>query len=423
VLYDGMTDATVANRIMELIQRAGVLSMRSGTLQVNVAETALVPLTADEGPKRIHIPLVEQSNSSVLVGDRYFLKVFRRLQLGENPEIEVGRTLGARANDARVPSLIAWANYQAEGALPVSIAMVQQQIPSRGTAWQRALDQVDVFCERALLASRGRSDGGQIVTPEPGEIEDAMGAYRVTIGLLGQRTADLHRTMATIQGEGFGVHPFASEDLTKLVNDVKAHAVRALELARDRRATLPPDAASQVDRLVALSPAINEAIDRVLTVDEAGRRIRTHSDFHLGQVLEVDGDVFFIDFEGEPARPIAERRVPQSPLRDVAGMIRSFSYAARAGMRIFLDIYQDARPLLAPWISAWEAQAGAIFLRSYVSTIAEAALLPREPSCELLLRALLLDKAFYELSYELNNRPEWVDIPLDGLIRLIEPAT
>jgi maltose alpha-D-glucosyltransferase/alpha-amylase len=422
VLYDGMTDASVANRVMELIQRAGVFSMRSGTLHVNMSETAPVPLTADEGPKRVHIPLVEQSNSSVLVGDRYFLKVFRRLQLGENPEIEVSRTLGARANDARVPSIIAWANYHAEGVLPISIAMVQQQIASRGSAWQRALDQVDVFCERALLASRGRSDGGHIVIPDASEVEDAMGAYRVTIALLGQRTADLHRTMATIQGDGFGVLAFTSDDLVKLVNDVKAHAVRALELARERRDRLPADVAAQIDRLVTASPAINEAIDRVLTIEEAGRRIRTHSDFHLGQVLEVDGDVFFIDFEGEPARPIAERRVPQSPLRDVAGMIRSFGYAARAGLRTFLEAYPDARPLLEPWITGWEAQAGAIFLRTYAASIADTALLPRGESGELLLRALLLDKAFYELSYELNNRPDWVDIPLDGLLRLIEPT-
>jgi maltose alpha-D-glucosyltransferase/alpha-amylase len=132
--------------------------------------------------------------------------------------------------------------------------------------------------------------------------------------------------------------------------------------------------------------------------------------------------VFFIDFEGEPARPIAERRVPQSPLRDVAGMIRSFGYAARAGLRIFLETYPYASPILDPWIAGWEAQAGSIFLRSYADSIADAALLPRGTSSELLLRALLLDKAFYELSYELNNRPDWVDIPLDGLLRLIEPT-
>ena len=421
VLYDGMTDATVANRLMDLIQRGGVLTMRSGSLHVSAAEVSTFPLTSDEGPRRIQIPLVEQSNSSVLVGDRYLLKVFRRLQLGENPEIEVGRTLGARANDARVPSLLAWADYQAEGTLPISIAMVQQQIPSRGSAWQRALDQVDAFCERALVASRGRIDGEQ-VAPSAREIGDAMGAYRATIELLGRRTADLHRTMATIDSPGFGVHPFGQDDLAKLVFDVKAHAVRALDLAHARRDTLSADAARQVDQLVALRPGIDGAIDRVLAVEDAGKRIRTHSDFHLGQVLEVDGDVFFIDFEGEPARPIAERRVPQSPLRDVAGMVRSFGYAARAGLRTFLQTYPDAGPLLEPWIAGWEAQAKALYLRTYVKTIADTALLPSGQHRDRLLRALLLDKAFYELSYELNNRPDWVDIPLDGLLRLIKPA-
>jgi trehalose synthase-fused probable maltokinase len=226
--------------------------------------------------------------------------------------------------------------------------------------------------------------------------------------------------MAGIESEGFGVHTFGREDLERVVRDVKAHAARALEIARARRDTLPAESIERLDRLIAMAPTIDAAIDALLTTDQAGRRIRTHSDFHLGQVLEVDGDVYFIDFEGEPGRPIAERRVPQSPLRDVAGMLRSFGYAARAGLRTFLETNPDLGPMLEPWIAGWERHAAAIYLAGYLKAIGDLGLLPPPPLRDLLLRVMLLDKAFYELAYELNNRPDWVDIPLAGLLSLLE---
>jgi maltose alpha-D-glucosyltransferase/alpha-amylase len=420
ILYDGLTDAAVALRLFNVMRRGGTVSLRSSTMKVEFADGNSFAADADS-TLRVQIPLVEQSNSSVLIGDKYLLKVYRRLALGENPDIEVGRTLGARANEARVPALLGWAEYQAEGSTPASIAMVQQQVPSRGSSWQHALDEVRAFCERATVEHRARVGRGD-VTPTAEQIEDAMGSYRVAIELLGKRTADLHRTMAALGQEGFGVHVYAREDLEKVVRDLKGHAARALEIARDRRHTLSPDAAHKLDALLARQASIDETIERVLTANDLGKRIRTHSDFHLGQVLEVDGDVYFIDFEGEPARPIAERRVPQSPLRDVAGMIRSLGYAAHAGLKTYLETQPDCADLLRPWITGWEMHAAAIYLSAYLKTIGDAGLIPGGTNRDLLLRALLLDKAFYELSYELNNRPDWADIPLDGLLRLLEPA-
>jgi maltose alpha-D-glucosyltransferase/alpha-amylase len=419
VLYDGMTDPAVVNRLMDAMRRKGTISLRSGTVAISFGSDS--PFAADEGTLRAHTPLMEQSNSSVLIGDKYLLKLFRRLQVGENPDIEVGRALGARANEARVPALLAWAEYQAPGAAQTSLIMVQQQVPSRGSAWQRALEEVCGYLERAMVAHRARSDHGE-PAPAANEIEDAMGVYRATIELLGRRSADLHRTMAALEQEGFGVHSYTREDLEKLVRDLKGHAARALDIARERRHTLGGTAAERLDLLLSRADTINDAIERVLTTQDAGKRIRTHSDFHLGQVLEVEGDVFFIDFEGEPARPIAERRVPQSPLRDVAGMLRSFGYAARAGLKTFLASNPDVGPALEPWVSGWELHAAATYLNAYLKQIADSGLLPGGTNRDLLLRALLLDKAFYELAYELNNRPDWVDIPLAGLLRLLTPA-
>jgi maltose alpha-D-glucosyltransferase/alpha-amylase len=419
VLYDGLTDPAVAMRVFAALRRGGTISLRSGTIKIEFAADAAAGVDTD-AHLRVQIPLVEQSNSSVLVGDKYLLKVFRRLALGENPDIEVGRTLGARANEARVPALLAWATHHAEGSGLASIAMVQQQVPSRGSAWQHALDHVRAFCERAIVNHRTRTARADL-PPGDGAIDDAIGGYRAAIELLGKRTGDLHRTMAGLEQEGFGVHTYAREDLERLVRDLRSHATRALDIARERRSTLSAQATQKLDALLAQRGAIDDAIDRVLTAADLGKRIRTHSDFHLGQVLEVEGDVFFIDFEGEPARPIAERRVPQSPLRDVAGMIRSLGYAARAGLRTFLETNPDCEGLLEPWIRGWELHAAAAYLNTYLKTVADTGLLPMGVDRDLLLRALLLDKAFYELSYELNNRPDWAEIPLDGLLRLLQP--
>jgi maltose alpha-D-glucosyltransferase / alpha-amylase len=421
ILYDGMTDPAMANRVMELMRKGSTLSMRSGTVQIAFSDPA-AGFPADEGPLRVQIPMVEQSNSSVLIGDKYLLKMFRRLQTGENPDIEVGRTLGPRANEARVPGLLAWAEYQASGTSPMSIAMVQQQVASRGSAWQRALDEVRNYAERAMVAHRARADRGDRGPLTSTEIEDRIGVYRATIELLGRRTADLHRTMAGIEREGFGIQQYGRDELDKLVRDLKSHAARVLEMARDRRATLRDATATRVDALLAQADAVDTAIERLLSIEDAGKRIRTHGDFHLGQVLEVDGDVFFIDFEGEPARPIAERRLPQSPLRDVAGMIRSFGYAARAGFKTLLEANPESAPILEPWITGWELHAAAAYVSAYLKNIEDSGLLPTGTNRDLLLRAFLLDKALYELSYELNNRPDWVDIPVDGLLRLLQPA-
>jgi maltose alpha-D-glucosyltransferase/alpha-amylase len=416
VLYDGMTDTGVATRVFAALRRGGTISLRSGSIKSEFATAAALG-DDDETGLRVHVPLVEQSNSVVLIGEKYLLKVFRRLALGENPDIEVGRALGDRAHDARVPRLYAWAGYHTAGGAEASVAMVQEQISSRESSWQHALDQVRAFCERAIVAHRTRADRADSV-PSDEIIDDAIGGYRAVIEHLGRRTADLHRAMAGIGQEGFGVHPVLREDAERLVREIKAHALRALDIARDRRSTLSAEVAQQIDVLLAREALISEAIDRLLSANELGRRIRTHSDLHLGQVLEVDGDVFFIDFEGEPARPIAERRVPQSPLRDVAGMIRSLGYAAHAGLKTFLETHPDGAGVLPPWIRGWERHAASAYLNAYLKAVADATLLPPAADREVLLRALLLDKAFYELAYELNNRPDWADIPIDGLLRL-----
>ncbi len=419
VLYDGMVDPAICQRVFETLRRGGSLALRSGSLRIEHAEQP-VAQAADNTALRAHIPSFEQTNSNVLIGDRYLLKVFRRLEGDENPDVEVGRRLRDRAGDARVPALIAWADYVAEGAAPASIAMLQQQVPSRGSAWERALDHLSGYLEAALVRQRTRAERGDQSAPPAAEIEDQIGAYRATLDLLGRRTADLHRVLASVDGDGFGAEPLDRTALETLAVEMTAQAERVLDLLASQK--LSDDVRRRAERLIDLRARLYDRFGQIASLGEAGARIRIHGDLHLGQVLEANGDLYFIDFEGEPVRSIAERRAPQSPLRDVAGMLRSFGYASRAGLRLFLRDHPDAGPLLEPWLRAWETVASRRFLASYLKHVADTPLLPAASARDALLEAFVLDKAFYELFYELGNRPDWVDIPLDGLLRLLEPA-
>ncbi len=216
--------------------------------------------------------------------------------------------------------------------------------------------------------------------------------------------------------------PLERPTLELMAATMAAEADRALTLLAQAAETLPAAAAVTARRLLERKPDILARFARLPSLEDAGMRIRIHGDFHLGQALEVDGDFYFIDFEGEPARPIAERRMKQSPMRDVAGMLRSFGYAARAGLRVFLRSQPDLRISLEPWSDAWEREAAGAFLRGYLRPLSDSVLLPGNASREPLLEAFLLEKGLYELSYELGSRPEWIDIPLAGLLQLVEPS-
>ncbi|MGQ0736708.1 MAG: maltose alpha-D-glucosyltransferase [Acidobacteriota bacterium] len=420
LLYDGMTDAAVAQRFMRVLRRGSRFTLRSGTLHFEFMDGAADMVAQDPEDLRVTVPSLEQSNSNALIADRYLLKVFRRLESGENPDIEIGRRLAAGAAQARVPALLAWAEYRPEGAAPVSMAMLQQQVASRGSAWERALDEVRGYCERALILHRQRTERGETTAPGAQEVGDAIGVYRATLSSLGLRTAGLHRAMAALDGEGFGVHPLGRADFERLIREMKSQAERSLGLLKSRLHDLPATLAPKATRVIGGGALIATAFERALEVKALGQRIRTHGDFHLGQILEVENDIYFIDFEGEPARPIEERRLAQSPLRDVAGMLRSLGYAAHAGVRAFVASKPDAQATLDAWMSAWETEAVDVYSRAYFSHIEESGLVPDAESRTMLLRAFTLDKAMYELAYELGNRPDWVDIPLDGILRLIQ---
>ena len=242
--------------------------------------------------------------------------------------------------------------------------------------------------------------------------------YLSSAATLGKRTADLHLTLANASGAAFAPEPLDGAAIVALAREMHAHAETALDLLARQIGSLNDASRPFADAVLAARPALLARFDDLAAVGDAGLRIRIHGDYHLGQVLRTEEDFVILDFEGEPSRSIAERRAKQSPIKDVAGMLRSFSYAAYAALFAHTVHAPEEYTLLESWADTWQHWVAEAFLSGYAATVGESPIVPRGAARSALLSAFVLDKALYELSYELNNRPDWVRIPLIGIRKL-----
>jgi maltose alpha-D-glucosyltransferase/alpha-amylase len=254
----------------------------------------------------------------------------------------------------------------------------------------------------------------------PTHVAEAIGAYLSTAEVLGRRTGELHVALASGDDDStFGSESYPRDDLQRAAATMRSHADEQLRLLELALATMDAKKQRLARELLDDGDELLHRLDALSDVHGEVTRIRCHGDYHLGQVLVTEGDVVILDFEGEPARPLEERRQKTSPLRDVAGMLRSFSYAALIGLETATQTRPEDVDRLAPWASLWETWVSAIFLRAYVTAVSNRGLLPSDwNDTDTVLRAFMVDKALYELGYELNNRPEWAHIPLTGLLQL-----
>ncbi len=256
----------------------------------------------------------------------------------------------------------------------------------------------------------------------PSEVRDLLGGYADSAHLLGVRTAQMHAALADPNGgPDFAPEPFAQEDGEQLYEDMLSQADIAFELLRRKQAVLEDTAAEKAQKVLHLEHRVMERFSQLRDQTTAAVRIRFHGDFHLGQVLYTGSDFMIIDFEGEPARPLSQRRAKGLAMRDVAGMIRSFQYAAYAAL--FGQVPGAAfRPdsTTESWADFWTAWVSAIYLNGYFGAANASPFVPADlEQRRVLFDAFLLQKALYEVAYELNNRPDWVRIPLRGILSLI----
>jgi maltose alpha-D-glucosyltransferase/alpha-amylase len=429
ILYDGLTEPAFAKALLEAMGRRRALPGRSGRV-VSIPSKTLRSLREGIDADSPAVPIsTEQSNTSVVIAHQLVLKVIRRVEEGMNPDVEVGRFLTERTDFENSPVVGGALEYR-EGPgddVSATIAVVQQFVPNEGDGWNYVLDALGRVLEEAIT----RPDIHEVMFSMPAhpldaaEVEPAQGNLLVGPHLqwaeiLGRRTAEMHLALASDLTDD----AFAPEPLTAIDRRALHHGARSLLRRSIRTVRSMDDSTACVQELLARENDVLAQLEAVMQPIQA-MKIRCHGDYHLGQVLWTGKDFVIIDFEGEPARPLSSRRLKRPALVDVAGMIRSFHYASKvAGDRLSRDLIPSReRAALDPLLTLWYRSVSGAFLRSYLATADGASFLPTDRG-ELakLLDFLLFEKAIYELGYEANNRPDWVDVPAQGLVDMLETS-
>ncbi|MCV0397258.1 MAG: maltose alpha-D-glucosyltransferase [Rhizobiaceae bacterium] len=352
----------------------------------------------------------EQSNVSIVFGDSIILKIYRRLHMGPQPEAEMARFLTSQASYSNTPRFLGSIEFEPEEGESAVLATAFAFVRNQGDAWTSVLS--------ALQRDFQDSEAEAGADEEP-DFEPALQIGEV----LGRRTAELHRALAVDTSDpAFAVEPIGSDHIGKWIKDAHEEVERMYQALAASATRLDGNAARLSERLHAQREALGARLEACSAPTPSGGISRIHGDFHLGQVLVTHDDVTIIDFEGEPRRSIEERRAKASPLRDVAGMLRSIDYAAEAAVRQQGALPPTQAGHAAERAATWRDGTISGFLAAYREAIDGSATHPPDAALErALLDLFLIQKAAYEVGYELANRPDWVDIPLAGLLNLIEP--
>lgn len=415
---DALSDRMFLEIVFETLASAGRFTGTSGEY-AGVPTSALETLRrAAAGHLEPSVMKAEQSNTSVLYGRTFVLKFFRHIEQGLNPDFEIGEFLMRRVGFSHVPPTAGAYEYRHPGAPVATAALLQGFVANQGDAWQHTLAILSAYFDRINHAT----------TSSPEEAEQWLGDDVSSAGLLGCRTAELHLALTSAPDDpDFAPEPYTPSYQRGLQEAMSGLARETFAMLRRRAPDLPAALRSSAERVLEDEEQLLSRYHMLGERRLSGRLIRIHGDLHLGQVLWTGDDFVFIDFEGEPARSLAERRAKYSPIRDVAGMIRSFHYAAFAALFARLGEAGAAAPrfaALVPFANAWYRSVSGEFLRRYRETARGADFLPADSDeFNAVLELWLLDKAVYELKYELNHRLGWVAIPLEGITGLLAPAS
>ncbi len=433
VLFDALADDASVLRILATIANDEAIVSNSGSV-VGSTTAKFRELLGDATVESLDVrhSLMEQSNTSVFYGDRFVMKLFRRLEGGVNPDFEIGRFLTEETSFDRSPQTAGALEYRPRRNSAATVAMLQQVVPNQGTGWELTLGEVSRYYERVSSRLRGLLplEGDQRTPLElaqdelPEQVIETVGPLLRISGVLGRRTGEMHVALGTpTEDPAFAREDWTPADSKTLVQRLESMTGGAIDDLRRSTPELPEVVALMAERVIYETPSLVHRVAGLANAEFTAARTRVHGDYHLGQVLSVEGDFVILDFEGEPARSLAERRTKDSPLRDVAGMLRSLDYAAFGGLFEYTHDRPEDFETLEPWAQHWRRWTQAAFLREYLATVADHDLVPENPQqLAALLSCFVLEKAFYEVRYELGHRPTWTRIPLRGILDLIEQA-
>jgi maltose alpha-D-glucosyltransferase / alpha-amylase len=414
-IYDAAADSAFAQAVVEAIGAAREIAAPGGVLRFEpTAAYAQAQRPANPTVRRIG---GEQSNSSVLIEEYGVLKLYRRVAPGINPEVEMARFLTEEARFAATPPFLGSFHFRGRDGEETALGVLFAFVRNQDSAWAQALNYLARYLDEALLMAPAESRPPDSATPEA----TAHPLYLDLAAQLGHRTAELHHALCpqSWTDPAFAPEPITAEDVASWRVRALASAESMLAMLSARLGALPATAQTLAERLLGERERLLARLRELLPETIAAMKTRFHGDYHLGQVLAVRNDFSIIDFEGEPLRPIAARRQKSSPLRDVAGMLRSYAYAAATAVRQMAEIQPAALPVLQERAEEWRRQVTDAFLRSYRAAMDGAASMPPAAEADALVDFFTLEKAVYEIEYELAQRPAWVSIPLSGVLALL----
>jgi maltose alpha-D-glucosyltransferase/alpha-amylase len=431
ILYDAVYDDKFRDILLDTITRRRKIRGNGGEVVGFQGKAFRRLFNHQEFPLTSQVLKAEQSNTSFLYEDKFYFKLFRGLKEGINPDQEIVQFLTERASFQYIPPFAGSIEYRRPGSEPIIMGLLQGFIPNQGDAWTYTLDTLGRYFERVLSRVREIQEAPKaavslfdidIASIPPLLREMIEGHYLEMVALLGRRTGEMHLALSSLPEEqDFAAEPFSMLYQRSVYQSMRALLRRVMQALKNHIKSLPESLQGEASFVLGSEQKILTPLQEIVGKKFSAMKIRIHGDYHLGQVLYTGKDFVIIDFEGEPARALSERRLKRSPLRDVAGMVRSFHYAAFIALFKEASIRSEDIPVLEPWTHLWYQYVSGVFLRSYLETVGTAPFIPIEKEdLEIMLRAFLLEKAVYELGYELNNRPEWVSIPLRGIKDMME---
>lgn len=390
------------------------------TLEFNAGASAALETRRIES----RILKADQSNTAIIFNDKYFFKFYRKIEKEMNPDVELIRFLSERTNFRSSPGFAGSIEYRDQDEKTIVFGLLQQKVDNRGDAWGMTMDALEGYYKRVMSRANPEEFPALVDRPvltfdeSPASVRELLGSvFYESVVLLARRTAEMHMALASDAGDpAFAPEALSEDDLLSLHSSLRGSLRDSLDLLKNAMPDLAADVRDLGREVLGASDALNALFESVHKGGTGALKTRIHGDYHLGQVLFTGEDFLIIDFEGEPGLSFAERRLKKSPLKDVAGMMRSFHYAAY-GKILLNENYRHQHPkYLDLAAEQWQHYVSRFFLGAYMQHMGVAGLSKDD---EMLIRAFLLEKAIYELGYELNARPDWVKIPLKGIYYLV----
>jgi maltose alpha-D-glucosyltransferase/alpha-amylase len=413
ILSDALADEKACQTLLRVIRSGKEFGTRRGVICVRPTGTFDPVYEALGSAPKVNRGEAEQNDTAVFFGGKLMLKVYRKLESGISPDIEVRRFLAEKAGFQRIPLLAGAIEYVPRDAEIETLAMFQAAAQTEDDGWTWTLDELARYYEHCsgLPEKHETSDASQ----------EALGISLNAIQELARFTAQLHLALASSDTDkAFAPEPLQAEDLSRLTQSCRGKMEAAFSLLEQTMPNQIEDVTRNARKLIHGKDFFLQRLHAFESSGIEAFKIRVHGNYHLGLVLRARNDYVAIDFEGDGVRPLSERRAKTSPLKDVAGMLRSFSYAAQVGLVRHINRKAGELQNMLGFARLWERQTSSLFLKTYCEAMTDQRLLPAGNDLSALLEIFILDRAFHELQYEINNRPQWIHIPLYGLLNILE---